>query len=131
LAYQSEAQILNDYSIQPLNQTLAEVQDEFFKDTEIFLKLIDENEKIKGSVRAHERNGRVYIGKLIVHPEYRNKGFGAALLKTIETFYKNKSFELFTSSKSERNLYLYKKHGFKEFKREKVSDAYSMVFLEK
>ena len=130
LAYLSEAKILNDYSIQPLTQTLAELQNEF--DKIIILKLYeDEENKIIGSIRAYEKNDRVYIGKVIVHPDYQNKGFGTKLLEKIETFYKNKKFELYTSSKSERNLYLYKKLGFMEYKREKISEDYDIIYLEK
>ena len=131
LAYLTEAKLLNDYSIKPLTQTLIEFQNEFKNYvTGIVLKLMDNN-IIIGSVRAHEENGRVYIGRLIVHPEYRNKGYGTKILNTIETFFPNKTFELFTSSKSENNLNLYKKNGYKEFKREKTQNDLEMVFLEK
>jgi ribosomal protein S18 acetylase RimI-like enzyme len=133
LVFLSEAKLLNDYSIQPLTQTLAELQNEFVKfDKGIILKLIDdENNQIIGSVRAYEINDRVYIGKLIVHPDHQNKGFGTDLLKAIETYFENKIFELYTSNKSEKNLYLYKKSGYKEFKREKTAEGYDFVFLEK
>ena len=133
LAYQSEAKLLNDFSIQPLTQTLIELQNEFNKNkTGIILKLINEkNNQIIGSVRAHEENNRVYVGKLFVHTDYQNKGYGAKLLNAIETCFKNKAFELFTSSKSEKNLHLYKKNGYKEFKREKGGNNYEFVFLEK
>ena len=130
LAYLSEAKLVNNYSIQPLTQTLIELQNEF--DKNIILKLFDEeNNKIIGSIRAYKDNDRVYIGKVIVHPDYQNKGFGTKLLKTIETFYENKTFELFTSSKSERNLYLYKKIGYKEYRREKITEEYDIIYLEK
>jgi ribosomal protein S18 acetylase RimI-like enzyme len=133
LVFLSEAELLNDYSIQPLKQTLTELQNEFIKFNEsIILKLIDnDNNQIIGSVRAYEANDRVYIGKLIVHPNHQNKGFGTNLLKTIETYFENKIFELYTSNKSEKNLYLYKKSGYKEFKREKTAGDYYFVFLEK
>ena len=130
LAYQSEAKLLNDYSIQPLTQTLAELEDEFGKS--VILKLIDrESGQITGSIRAHEENNRVHVGKIIVHPDYQNKGCGTKLLNAIEAFFENKTFELFTSSKSEKNLYLYKKNGYKEYKREKITENYDFVFLEK
>jgi len=133
LAYQSEAKLLNDFSIQPLTQTLIELQNEFNKNKSgVILKLINEkNNQIIGSVRANEENNRVYIGKLIVHPDYQNKGYGTKLLNTIETYFENKVFELFTSSKSEKNLHLYKKNGYKEFKREKSENNYEFVYLEK
>jgi GNAT superfamily N-acetyltransferase len=133
LSYQSEAKLLNDYSIQPLTQTLNDLQNEFKKyKTGIILKLInEENNQIIGSVRAHERNNRVYIGKLIVHPDYQNKGFGTKLLNEIETYFENKTFEIFTSIKSEKNLNIYKENGYKEFKREKATGDYELIFLEK
>ena len=91
----------------------------------------DENNEIIGSIRAYEENNRVYIGKLMVHPDYQNKGIGKDLLKTIETLFPNKTFELFTSSKSKKNLYIYKKNGYKEFKRQKTPDNIEIIFLEK
>jgi ribosomal protein S18 acetylase RimI-like enzyme len=132
LAYQSEAQMLNDYSIQPLTQTLTEAQDELVKyNNSVILKVTDVINKIIGSVRAHEENGRVYVEKLMVHPDYQNQGLGSNLLNTVETFFENKTFELYTTSKSERNLHLYQKNGYKEFKRKKATETYDMVFLEK
>ena len=130
LSYLSEAEIHNNYSIQPLIQTLDELEIEFKKNT--ILKLLDnKNNEIIGSIRAYEENNRVYIGKLIVNPDYQNRGFGTNLLKTIETIFPNKIYELFTSSKSEKNLYLYKKYGYKEFKRQKTPDNIEIIFLEK
>jgi len=130
LAYLSEAKLLNNYSIQPLTQTLKELENEF--DKNIILKLVDKNNhEIIGSVRAYEANERVYVGKLMVHPDYQNKGFGTKLLQAIETFYENKTFELFTSSKSEKNIQLYKKAGYKEYKREKIAENLEMIFMEK
>jgi len=128
LAYLSEAKLLNDYTIQPLVQTLQELETEFENNT--ILKMV-ENDKIIGSVRAHEKNNRVYIGKLMVHPDYQNNGYGTKLLLAIEALYKNKIFELYTSGKSEKNIKLYIKNGYKEFKREKVSDNLEMVYMEK
>jgi GNAT superfamily N-acetyltransferase len=90
-----------------------------------------ENNEIIGSIRAYEENNRVYIGKLMVHPDHQNKGIGKDLLKTIETLFPNKTFELFTSGKSEKNLYIYKKNRYKEFKRQKTPDNIEIIFLEK
>jgi ribosomal protein S18 acetylase RimI-like enzyme len=130
IAYMSEANLLNYYTIQPLTQTLEELENEFDKHT--ILKLVDKKDNvIIGSVRAREENERVYIGRLFVHPNFQNKGFGTNLLKTIESFYQGKTFELFTSSKSEKNLKLYVKNGYKEYKRQKVSGSLEFVFMEK
>ena len=130
LAYQSEAELLGDYSIPPLRQTLLELEEEFGRS--IVLKITDDKTgKIIGSIRATEQNGRVYVAKLIVHQDYRNKGLGTRLLTAIEVFYENKTFELFTSNRSDKNLYLYNRCGYREFRRERVSEYYDFVFLEK
>ena len=76
--------------------------------------------------------GTCFIGKLIVHPEFQNQGIGTKLLKEIEYHFNSaKRFELFTGIKSEKNLYLYRKHGFEIFKREQVNEALTLVFMEK
>lgn len=66
LAYQSEAKLVNDYSIPPLKQTLDEITDEY--DKSLFIKATDEDGLIVGSVRAHIADGTAFIGRLIVHP---------------------------------------------------------------
>ena len=128
LAYQSEAELVGDYSISPLIQTLDGIKDDFTNG--IFLKAV-ENSEIIGSVRVHFSENTLYIGRLIVAPAHQNKGIGTALLCAAETLYPKARCELFTSEKSERNLYLYKKNGYKEFKREPLNENYNFVFLEK
>ncbi|WP_413774194.1 GNAT family N-acetyltransferase [Entomomonas sp. E2T0] len=71
------------------------------------------------------------MGKLIVHPNQQNQGLGTLLLLTIEKYYPQLRYELFTSTKSKKNLALYLKNGYKEFKRQKISDNLDFVFLEK
>ncbi|MDR3196846.1 MAG: GNAT family N-acetyltransferase [Planctomycetaceae bacterium] len=86
-AYLSEAKLLNDYSIPPLTQTLEELEKEFSQN--IILKQEDEkNGELISSVRYREENNRVYIGKLMVHPDYQNRGIATNLLATVETFLK-------------------------------------------
>ena len=128
IAYISEAELHNDYNIQPLTQTIEELEKEY--ENCIMLKLVDNNE-IVGSIRAYEKDNRVYVGKLIVHPDFQNKRYGTRLLNEIETYFDCKTFELFTSSISEKNLYLYKKNGYKEIKQEKGLGNIVFVFLEK
>jgi len=129
LAYISEAEIHENYSIKPLKQTLKEVQEDFKKG--LILKAMDESNKIIGSVRSCKINNIVSIEKLMVHPHYQNKGLGRKLLETIENYYPNENFELFTSHKSEKNLYLYEKLGYKEYKHEKISEDFYFIHLKK
>lgn len=129
LAYQSEAEIYNDYNIPPLMQTLEDVEREF--DKGVILKATDKSGKIIGSVRAVCENGSVYIGKLIVHPKRQRQGIGTALLSEIEAHYPDQRYELFTGSKSAGNIALYKRLGYKIFTVKRIDDNLEFVYLEK
>lgn len=134
-AYQEEAKIYNDYNIPPLRQTLAEIQADF--ERQLFLKAVATNSqepipKIISSVSAYIKEGTCYIGRLIVDPNWQNKGIGSQLMKEIEQSFEQASrFELFTGYKSERNLYLYQKLGYRVFKNQPVADNLTLVYLEK
>lgn len=129
LAYQSEAQIYNDYTLPPLTQTLDQIQRDF--DNQLFLKAIL-GERIIGSVRAFLKDGTCYIGRLIVHPDFQNQGIGTQLMKRIEeVFNEAQRFEIFTGHRSERNLYLYGKLGYRPFKTHQANENLTIVYLEK
>lgn len=129
LAYQSEAQLLNNPNIPPLKQTIEEIEKEFSDG--IFLKVVDEDDVIVGSVRACLANDTLYIGKLIVHPRMQSQGIGTKLLEEIERVCPCKRCELFTSSKSTRNIRLYERVGYRVFEEKVVSDNLKFVYLEK
>jgi GNAT superfamily N-acetyltransferase len=129
LAYQSEAEIYDDYTIPPLTQTLEEMEADF--DGQLFLKATIQDKTI-GSVRGHMRQGTCFIGRLIVHPAHQGRGIGTALMKEIEKHFPQAGrFEIFTGHRSERNLRLYAKLGYHPFKREKISERLELVYLEK
>jgi ribosomal protein S18 acetylase RimI-like enzyme len=73
LCYQSEAELCNDYGIPPLTQTVADITSQF--DNHIILKAVDQN-IIIGSARAYQKDATCYIGRVIVHPDYQNRGIG-------------------------------------------------------
>lgn len=129
MAYQSEAKLLNNFTIPPLKQTLQEIQSEYDKGT--ILKIIDDNDKIIGSVRGYTENGTLYIGKLFVHLSWQVKGIGTELLKEIERLCPHNRCELYTSSKSTNNLRLYEQVGYKMFKEQEISPELTFIYLEK
>jgi ribosomal protein S18 acetylase RimI-like enzyme len=109
LAYQSEAAIVNDYTIPPLTQTLEEITAQFVD--HVFVKGIIDS-RIIGSARAYQDQGTCFIGRVIVHPDFQNQGLGSQILQAIENEFPDaKQFELFTGSKNERNLHFYQKLG--------------------
>ncbi len=129
LAYQSEARLFDNQDIPPLKQTLTDVGDEYQKG--IILKALDEDKTIIGSVRAFCDNGTVYIGKLMVHPSKQGQGIGTKLLLEMEKQYLNQRYELFTSTRSEKNITLYQKLGYKIFDEEQITEELRFVYMEK
>jgi ribosomal protein S18 acetylase RimI-like enzyme len=129
LSYQSEAVIYNNYYIQPLTQTIEELEKEF--ETQLILKaLLDET--IVGSVRAYEEEKSCKIGKLIVHPSFQGQGIGTKIMEEIELLFdKSERFELFTGHKSTRNLSLYNKLGYKTYKTKVIDKDLDIIFMEK
>lgn len=128
LAYQSEAALFGSNDIPPLKQTIDEVIEEYHKG--VILKLVADN-KIIGSIRAWETEGTVHVGKLMVHPDYRHCGYGTKLLNEIESYFSQKRFVLFTSTRSINNLRMYQRMSYKEFERKSITAELEFVFLEK
>ncbi len=129
LAYQSQARLYNDYRLPPLVQTLEEIKLDFEK--QIILKAVI-GVQLVGSVRAFTDGDTCYVGRLFVHPEHQNKGIGMAMMQEIETvFHEAKRYELFTGHKSEKSKSLYHKLGYRIIKTERITDALSLVTMEK
>lgn len=128
LAYQSEGEIYNDFGIAPLTQTLEELGEESKAST--ILKAV-ENGRIMGSVRAYEKDGSCHIGRLIVHPDFQNRGIGRKLVGAIEKCFEGRRYELYSGYLSKKNLALYEKLGYRRYKVETVNDKLQLVYLEK
>ncbi len=129
LAYRSEAELLGNFDIPPLRQTLSELTAEFEHGT--VLKAADTAQTIIGSVRFTVRDGNVLIGKLMVHPDHRGRGLGTRLLACAEELCPGMRLELFTSSRSLRNLALYERCGFRQFDQKNVGPGLTLIYLEK
>ena len=144
-AFAAEAQLVNDWNIPPLTQTLDELADDWRKGS--MLKALNEQNVIIGSVRGHKADDGFYIGRLAVLPQWQGRGCGSALLEAIIAQAQTpaqalaqslapKSAQacrlvLFTSTKSERNLRLYERFGFKPFKKSTTATGVALVWLEK
>jgi ribosomal protein S18 acetylase RimI-like enzyme len=128
-AYESEARLYNDWSIPPLVQTLSSLVEELNAIT--VLKAV-EGGVIVGSVRAKLDGATCSIGRLIVEPARQGHGIGTALLQAVESSFPNATqFELFTGSRSEGNIRLYRRHGYAVVRTEQLSEQVSLVFMHK
>ncbi|MCC8165599.1 MAG: GNAT family N-acetyltransferase [Planctomycetes bacterium] len=128
-AYRSEAELLNDFSIPPLQDTLEDTRQDY--SIGIILKAVTPDGEIIGSVRGHVEAATLCIGKLMVLPEYRGQGLGTRLLTTIEKYFPVFRCELFTSSKSTRNMALYERLGYVRYKEEMVAPGLQLVYFHK
>ena len=127
--YQESAERYDDFGIPPLVQTIEQLEAEHTTST--ILKALERDE-IVGSIRAFARDGTCYIGRVIVHPKFQNRGIGKRMMQAIEdTFLSEKRFELFTGFRDEKNLYFYKSQGYVPFKEERRNEKIAFVFLEK
>jgi len=130
VAYQSEAEIYNDSSLPALKQSLAEITSDFEHMT--FLKGVV-NGKIVASVRGYDDGqGAAHILRLIVHPYFQGRGNGRKLVEAFEkSFPSCRRYEIFTGHRSDRNLHLYGKLGYKRFKSEPFTTHIEWIYMEK
>ena len=136
-AFAAEAQLVNDWNIPPLTQTLDELADDWRKG--IMLKAVTEQRGLVGTVRGHEAQDGFYIGRLAVLPQWQGRGCGSALLEAMIEQAQNRAqsltcadrLVLFTSTKSERNLRLYERFGFRPFKTDTTATGVALVWLER
>lgn len=129
LAYESEARLYDDWQLPPLTQTLDSLQAEFA--SALVLEALD-GERLVGAVRARETEGTCHVGRLIVSPQLQGRGIGTRLLRSVEAaFPLVQRFELFTGSRSESNIRLYERLGYRRLREQVLSPAVTLVFMEK
>ena len=129
LAYLSEARIYDDWNLPPITQTLDSLRDEFA--TSVVLKAL-EGDRLAGSVRARENSGTCHIGRLVVAPNLQGRGIGTRLMQEIEAWFPLvPRFELFTGGRSEGNLRLYQRLGYRPCREQVLTPVVTLVFLEK
>lgn len=129
LSYQSQAEMLNDFTIDPLLETLEDLQAVFSQ--LVILKAVSPDGALIGAIRGRVDGDTCHVGRLFVHPDYRGRGIASRLLAEIEKACIRPRYELFTSSKSINNIRLYEKAGYVRYKEVDIHAHYNLVFLEK
>ena len=124
------AERMNKFDLPPLLQNQDEICDEY--QTGIILKYVSDDGQIVGSVRGCMDENRVcHIGKLIVHPDFQNKGIGRELMTEIERLFPHcHKFSLFTGEETPNTLHLYSKVGYNIVCRKEM-EGISMIIMEK
>jgi len=128
-AFYSEAVLYQNFNIQPLSQTLEEMQEEC-KD-KVVLKAVVEG-KIVGSIRANAHEDGCWLNKLIVLPDYQKRGIGEKLLREVEKYFPEaKKSTLGTGANSESNIRLYQKVGYQIVSTTTFEGGIEAVMMEK
>ncbi|MDD4096146.1 MAG: GNAT family N-acetyltransferase [Oscillospiraceae bacterium] len=131
LCFQREADRVGNPNITPMTETREDLLSDFSNAADpLFLLKLVEDRRIVGSVRAREKNGTVLIGRLIVHPDYRKRGYGRKLMEAIEACFYQVRFELFTGEHNTENLRFYRNLGYLPYDMFE-SDGVRLVRLEK
>jgi GNAT superfamily N-acetyltransferase len=130
-SYQSEAEIYADDSLPALQQTLEEVQTEFDRPGQVFLKTVV-NGKIIGSMRGYAENETAWLSRMAVHPYFRKRGIGRKLIQELEQAFPDvKRFEVKVGHKSDQNLARFKTQGYQAFKTEPFKPGIDWIHLQK
>lgn len=129
LCFQGEAALYEDYGLAPLTQTLQDLLEEY--DTHIIL-VARLGHEVVGSVRGRVVGATCEISRLIVHPRLQRSGLGTRLVQALEEAVPDVLwYELFTGHRSEHNLRLYRRLGYRELRTEEVSSALRLIYLRK
>lgn len=127
-AFESEAIALNDPAIQPMTETLEELQEEFKRGK--VLKAVQDG-KIIGTVRTEEDGNKVYINKLAVDPSFQGHGLGKKLVAAAEGMYCGKTFYIHTNAHNPRNVHLYLSSGYTIVDTKQETQTLTFVYFEK
>lgn len=131
VAFEEVAQLLHNYDIPPLKETLIQIEEELSKG--IILKCTSGNNQIVGSIRGRylPDTTTCYVGRLIVDPLFQNRGIGTSLLAELEKYFPSAAkFLLYTGEITPNTAHLYTKVGYQTIHRKEMGGV-MMLIMEK
>ena len=117
-AFRPVAESLNWLDAPNLTETVEHACGEFLKYTT--LKMLSDDGKIIGSVRGRVEDGSLYIGRLMVLPEFQKNGYGRILLRKIQSV-----------GDVPETVSFYEREGFRTFESKRFENGVSWIFMEK
>ncbi|MEV8631532.1 GNAT family N-acetyltransferase [Streptosporangium sp. NPDC051023] len=126
-AYVSEAQLYGDPFIPPLVESVEQVGKVVRAGVVLVAR---EGERVVGAVRGRMSGATCLVGRLVVAPDLQGRGIGGALLAALhDEMVSALAFDLFTGHQSEGNLRLYRRYGYRETHRERMSDHLTLIHM--
>jgi len=113
----------------PMTESLEHAYEDFAQCTT--LKVQDEEGRIIGSIRGHVTDGSLYMGRLMVLPEYRQQGIGKQLFREIQRLLPHNRAWLCTCKQVPAPYEFYLREGFRPYKDEIVGPGLTWVYMEK
>ncbi|KAB8140985.1 GNAT family N-acetyltransferase [Chloroflexia bacterium SDU3-3] len=130
-AFQREAELYGSADIPPLTQSLPELEAELATCVALVARDV-EGGPILGAVRASQRGGVVAIARLMVEPGAQGRGIGTRLLAAIEAQFPHaRRYALFTGQRSQANIRMYQRCGYRIAREQQVDAALTLVHMEK
>ena len=127
-----EAERVGNFELPALTQDMAGIKEDFSRGP--ILKAVEKG-LVVGSVRGEIRDGSLLVTKLMVHPDARGRGVGAALMQMLEIKARNEHgatrSELYTPNTSEHNIRFYQKLGYCVFGEKPHHSGVTFALLEK
>ena len=128
-AFESEAEMIGSRNVPALMETREENRRDFRHWTVLLRR--DEAGAIVGAVRFRKEGDHVEIGRLMVAPEYRNRGVATGLMGAVEELTRESRFELYTCTRSYININLYEKLGYRVFREEQGEKDLAFAYMRK
>jgi GNAT superfamily N-acetyltransferase len=113
----------------PMTESLEHAYEEFSQCTT--LKVLDDEGRIIGSIRGNVTDGSLYMGRLMVLPEYRQQGIGKQLFREIQRLLPHNRAWLCTCKQVPAPYEFYLREGFRPYKDEIVGPGLTWVYMEK
>ena len=113
----------------PMTESLEHAYEDFSQCTT--LKILDDEGRIIGSIRGNVTDGSLYMGRLMVLPEYRQQGIGRLLFREIQHLLPHNRAWLCTCKQVPAPYEFYLREGFRPYKGEIVGPGLTWVYMEK
>ena len=132
-AYVTEAQAHADLLLPALRQSPTELRAELERPDVVALGRRDGAGRLVAAVRATVTGGVADVGRLTVAPDRQGEQLGSRLLAAVEDRLPApvREVRLFTGERSEANLRLYRRLGYRETHRTGTPAGYALVHLSK